>query len=192
MFFVGIFALIMVGDRAMKEVENILNKDIIAEQQENMQWRSERSGKDSNTFIKYAGASVFAPLIFTIPFPTIVETKEQENQRMSHGGNYVKNILSFFAIFSIIMFFKDKNWRNHILIIAFTFGWLLILTFSGFAHSERFHLPVLPISLIFAAYGMHIVSTNKKYKKYSFAWITLMFVAFIAWNWFKLAGRGLT
>jgi hypothetical protein len=33
-----------------------------------MEWRSTRVG--GNSFAKYATAGVFAPLIFTIPFPT--------------------------------------------------------------------------------------------------------------------------
>ena len=60
-------------------------------QEANMQWRSERKG--GNAFAKYAGAAVFAPMIFTLPFPTVIHTEGQENQQMINGGNYVKNII---------------------------------------------------------------------------------------------------
>ena len=59
-------------------------------QQQSMEWRAEREG--GNQFAKYASKSIFAPMIMVIPFPTMVETPGQENQRMIHGGNYVKNI----------------------------------------------------------------------------------------------------
>ena len=40
-----------------------------------------KSGGGGNAFAKYAGTAVFAPLIFTIPFPTMVNTPYQENQQ---------------------------------------------------------------------------------------------------------------
>lgn len=142
-----------------------------------------------NQMAKYAGAVVFAPMIFTIPFPTMVETEGQETFRMLHGGNFVKNILSFFTIGAIIMLLWKKRWRAHTLIGAFLIAYLAILTFSAFAQSERFHMPALPLELIFAACGISMMTNN--YKKYFNAWLVLMFVANIAWAWFKLKGRGL-
>ena len=162
-------------------------------QQTNMEWRSQR--KDalgrSNQFVKYAGSAVFAPMIFTIPFPTMVETYGQENQKMIHGGNFVKNILSGFTIAALFMLLFSGDWRKYVLPLAILCGYLVVLVFSSFAHSERFHLPILPFSLMFAAYGISKMNEVWWIKKYYPYWCALMFVAAIAWNWFKLAGRGM-
>ena len=160
-------------------------------QQANMEWRSERDGAMSQQFAKYASAAVFAPMIFTIPFPTMTETPEQENQKMIHGGNFVKNITSFFTIVALVIFLLTGNWRKHVLPLAVLCGYLFVLVFSNFAHSERFHLPILPLSLMFAAVGISLIKENPWIKRYFNYWCVLMFLAVIAWNWFKLAGRGM-
>lgn len=163
-------------------------------QRGNMEWRAvrgEASGTLNQRFAKYAGAAVFAPMIFTLPFPTMAETPGQENQKMIHGGNYVKNILSFFTIAAIFMLLLNGDWRKHVLPGALLCGYLFVLVFSNFAHSERFHQPIIPLTLMMAAYGisqMHRVKiVNKSYQW----WCVLMVVVAIAWNWFKLAGRGM-
>ena len=158
-------------------------------QQGNMEWRSQRD--NGNKFAKYAGAAVFAPMIFTIPFPTMADTPGQENQKMIHGGNFVKNIVSFFTIMSMVVLLFSGGWRRHVLLVAVLCGYLVVLTFSSFAHSERFHLPVLPLTMMFAAYGITLVRDNPWIKKYFPWWCFLMFLAAIAWNWFKLSGRGM-
>ena len=160
-------------------------------QKANMEWRSQRSGDLSQTFARYAGATVFAPMIFTIPFPTMVETPGQENQKMIHGGNYVKNILSFFTIMALFVLLFSGKWRQHVLPLAIFIGYLIVLVFSSFAHSERFHMPALPFSLMFAAYGISIMKQKKWINRYFPYWCILMLLAAIAWNWFKLAGRGM-
>ena len=158
-------------------------------QQVNMEWRAIRD--NGNQFAKYAGAAVFAPMIFTIPFPTMNEVPDQENQKMIHGGNFVKNILSFFTIASMFILLFSGDWRKYVLPLAILCGYLVVLVFSSFAHSERFHLPILPFTLMFAAYGISKMNEVWWIKKYYPYWCALMFVAAIAWNWFKLAGRGM-
>lgn len=163
-------------------------------QQTNMAWRAVRSdmaGGLNNRFAKYAGAAVFAPMIFTIPFPTMNEVPGQENQKMIHGGNFVKNILSFFTIASLVMLLISGDWRKYVLPLAVLCGYLVVLVFSSFAQSERFHLPIVPFTLMFAAYGISKMNEVWWIKKYYPYWCALMFVAAIAWNWFKLAGRGM-
>lgn len=158
-------------------------------QQVNMEWRTVRD--NGNQFAKYAGATIFAPMIFTIPFPTMVETPHQENQKMIHGGNFVKNILSGFTIAALFILLFSGDWRKYVLPLAILCGYLVVLVFSSFAHSERFHLPILPFTLMFAAYGISKMNEVWWIKKYYPYWCALMFIAAIAWNWFKLAGRGI-
>jgi hypothetical protein len=67
---------------------------------------------------------------------------------------------------------------------------LVILVLSAFAHADRFHLVALPLELLFAAYGVSFLN-NKRIRSLYTYWLVLMFVAFVAWNWFKLSGRGM-
>ena len=157
------------------------------------EWRATRidEGGFNNRLIKYAGASVFAPMIFTLPFPTMAETHGQENQKMIHGGNFVKNILSYFTIMALVVLLFSGAWRKHVLPLAVLCGYLVVLVFSNFAHSERFHQPILPLTLMFAALGLSLIKENSWINRYYNYWCVLMFLAAIAWNWFKLAGRGM-
>jgi hypothetical protein len=158
-------------------------------QQANMEWITQR--KNGNLFAKYAGAAVFAPMIITIPFPTLAETPGQENQKMIHGGNFVKNILSYFTIMALVILLMSGDWRKYVLPLAVLVGYLVVLVFSNFAQSERFHQPILPLTLMFSAYGISIMKQYPWIKTYFSYWCVLMFLAAVAWNWFKLAGRGM-
>lgn len=156
-------------------------------QSNNMAWRAERN--NGNAFASSASSAVFAPLIFTIPFPTLVEVPYQENQKMLNGGNFVKNITSFFTVLALILLLFSGQWKDNILIVAFTCGYLAVLVFSVYAQSERFHIPSLPFELMLAAYG--ISKLNGKYIKWYNLWLVFIFVANVAWAWFKLRGRGM-
>lgn len=145
---------------------------------------------NGNKFAKKMGAAVFAPMIFVIPLPTVVETPLQENQKIINGGNFVKNILAFFVIFGLYTLIKNNKWRDYLLIGSFVIGYLLVLAFSAFAQSERFHQPVLPFEMLLAAYGFSLM--NKKTRRYFDNWTMLLVVIIIGWSWFKLAGRGMT
>jgi len=172
-------------------------------QKENMEWRATRKNSEGNVqqFAKYAGAAVFAPMIFTIPFPTMVEIPDQEQILMLNGGNFCKNITSFFTLLALFMFLFSGNWRKHILPVAMLCGYLVVLVFSRFAQSERFHQPILALALMFAAYGIYqaqigtpikgFIGNRATYKRWFSVWLFAMFVAAIVWNWFKLAGRGM-
>lgn len=151
------------------------------------EWRSQQEG--GNTFAKYATATAFAPLIFTIPFSSMVYVEGQENQMIMNGANFIKNITSGFAIFALLLLVFRKDWRKHVLPIAVVCGYLVVLVFSNFAHSERFHFPVLAMEMMFAAYGVSQV-TNK-HKRWYKIWIIVICIANIAWGWIKLAGRGM-
>jgi hypothetical protein len=185
----GLSVLYFAGGRIMSEVEQI--------------WELRDQNQDSRmsvinktqSYAKYAGAAVFAPMIFTIPFPTMVETPGQETSRMLHGGMFVKNIMSYFCIIAIVSLLFPlipgiNKWRDHVLIIVFMIAYLLILAFSAFAHADRFHMPALAIEMLFVAYGVSLCRIPQLQRWYKY-WVVLIFVAVIAWNWFKLAGRGM-
>jgi len=179
---------VVIGNRVQEDVREITEVGSVqSSQQKNMQWRSEREG--GNSFAKYAGAAVFAPMIFTIPFPTLVNIPGQEDQQMIHGGNYVKNITSFFTILAVLMLVFSGEWRKYVLPLSFMLGYLAVLVLSNYAQSERFHMPVLCFELMFAAYGL-AQCRNKERRWFSY-WLCLILVANIGWAWFKLKGRGM-
>lgn len=184
-FFSAIFAVWMfltVGVEILEETQ-ALWEGRTENQSAGYEWRAE-----TNSFAKYASASVFAPLIFTIPFSSMVATPGQENQMMLNGANFIKNIMSGFTIFAMFLLLIRGDWRKHVLPIAVMMGYLVVLVFSNFAHSERFHLPVLAFEYMFAAYGVTQV-TNKQ-KRWYVIWLVGICVANVAWAWIKLVGRG--
>jgi hypothetical protein len=156
-------------------------------QNKSLEFRTNRD--NGNKLAKYASSAIFVPMIFVIPLPTLVNTPSQENQQMINGGNFVKNILSFFVLFSIYWVVKNKQWREYILIGSFTIGYLLVIANSAFAQSERFHQPALPFLLIMAAFGVSKISNSQK--KYFTWYMIVIFIAIVLWSWYKLAGRGL-
>ncbi|MCQ2336036.1 MAG: hypothetical protein MJ010_02500 [Paludibacteraceae bacterium] len=201
---IGFLALLLIGvtmgNSVMEHTTELVEEVQSGKQAYNMEWRARR--EHGNKFAKYAGKTVFAPLIFTIPFPTMIRPFEgQENQQLLNGGNYIKNILSFFVILSMFMLLFSGKWRNNLVPLSYLIGYMVILAMSQYAQSERFHQPAMPIEFMFAAYGLSQVlkgvpvykniGSRIKYKKWFNMWCVLMFVAAIAWGWFKLAGRGL-
>ena len=187
-FCIAIVLFLGIGNKIISEFSGMYDKVVGGAQQENMEWRAQRKG--GNEFAKYAGAAVFAPLIMTIPFPTLVEAdSNQVIQAQLSGGYFIKNVTSFFVIFVLFTLLFNKEWRKHTLIIFYLLAYLAVLVLSGYAQSGRFHAPVLPFEILLAAYGIAIFPRNKRHW-FNYALI-FEFVVCIAWNWFKLKGRGM-
>lgn len=187
--FSAIFAIWMVatvGVELLQETQ-MMWEGRIENQESGYQWRSEREG--GNTFAKYASASIFAPMIFTMPFSSMVKIKYQENQMMLNGGNFIKNILSGFTIFALFILLFRREWRQHVLPLAVMCGYLVVLVFSNFAHSERFHFPILGFELMFAAFG--VSQMTNRHKRWFNIWLVVICIANFAWALIKLRGRGL-
>lgn len=179
-----------VGDRLLSQSQELLDRAQSGHQEVNMEWRAERDG--GNSFAKYAGAAVFAPLIFTLPFPTFNTALEaQLLQIQLSGGSYIKNILSFFVIMVMLMMLISGEWRRHVFVLAYTVGYHVVLVMSEFAHSGRFHMPVIPFLMLFAAYGIQIAKTNPKMRKWFPLVLVVEVMICLVWNWFKLKGRGM-
>jgi len=197
---VSLVLLLGFGEQMREQTEAMLSNIENAGQKTNMEWRSER--EHGNKFATYASAAVFAPIIFTIPFPTISYTHEGQIPQMEvAGGNFIKNILSFFVILSMFMLLLSGEWKQHVFPIAYLLGYLLILVLSAYAQSGRFHVPVLPVEMMFAAYGIKCIEQGKvlikgitkrsTYKKWFNLWCVAMFAACIFWQWYKLKGQGI-
>lgn len=187
---VGTVLLVGMGDRIRTQSQKLIEAAQSDRQNVNMEWRSNRQG--GNSFAKYAGAAVFAPLIFTIPFPTFNQANENQLLQVQlSGGSYIKNILSFFVIIVMFMLLISGEWRRHVFILAYTVGYHMVLVMSEFAQSGRFHMPVWPMLMLFAAYGIQIAKSNARIRKWLPLVLVLEVVVCLAWNWFKLKGRGM-
>lgn len=173
-----------------QELQSLTNTDLLSNQQAANAERAVRKNGAGNKFAVYATATVMAPLIFTVPFPTLVEVPTAEVQIMSHAGNYVKNVTSFFTILAFFLLLFSGDWREHVLPICVVCGYLFVLVMSSFAHSERFHIPSLPFELMFAAYMISRFREKKKYERWFLYWMVLVFIGGFVWNWIKLYGRG--
>ena len=178
-------AVTLAGGTIMTEVE--ATWDDRANNQSNKRLQQTVRG---NQWAKYATGTVMAPMMFVMPFPTMVDVNEQYNQQMIGGGNYVRNFFGGFvliALFSSI--FITKNWRNLSLILSFVIAYLGIISTSGFANSERFLLPGLPILLILSAYGISLL--NAKNYRFIKIWYWVVPLMAFGWVYFKLGSRGL-
>ena len=107
---------------------------------------------------------------------------------LPNGANFIKNVLSGFVIFALFSLLMSGEWRKHVLPIAVMCGYLVVLVFSNFAHSERFHFPILALELMFAAYGVTLM--KNKHKRWYMIWMAVVCAIVVGWAWFKLAGRG--
>lgn len=184
--------LLVASDNIMREIDQIRNTDVRGQQETSMTMRfgSKKGGKLSgNRFADYAGAAVFAPLIFTIPFPTMVTVEGQEDMRLIHGGNWMRNVMSGFVILAMFMLLLSGDWRKYTMPLAALLGYLVVLVFSSFAHSLRFHIPVMPFEMMFASYA--IANLRKKHRTWYLIWCIFMIITCFGWNWMKLRGRGL-
>ena len=201
---IGLLALALIGvtmgNAIQEQAKDLVSQVQSGQQQHNMEWRTQR--EHGNKFAKYAGKAVFAPMIFTIPFPSMVRPFDgQDVQQLLNGGNFIKNILSFFTILVLFMLLFSGRWREHLVPLSYMLGYIVVLALSTFAQSERFHQPAMPMELMFAAYGIQQalmgvpitkgIGSRVTYKRWFMMWLGVMFVACVAWNWFKLAGRGL-
>jgi hypothetical protein len=177
---------IVFSGRIMMEVEAYAEARFINQQNRLYQIST---GKGANELAKLGSTTIFLPMMLPGPFPTLVNIESQKNAMMINGANFTRNVYVFFVLLALWMMIKNKLLRQNIFILAVLFGYLFILASSGFALSERFHMPALPFLLILAGYGVTV--TNRRYASYYIPYIIIIGVLVVAWNWFKLAGRGI-
>lgn len=182
-FWAVLAVIVLAGGVIMNEVESLWNERF--SNQENKRTEQTMRG---NQWAKYATGTVMAPMVFVLPFSTMVDT-DQQNQALIHGGNYIRNFMGAFAIIALInALFIKKNWRDFALIGSFVIGYLGVVSLSGFANSERFLLPGLPCLIIIWAYGISVL--NAKSYKFVRVWYVVVPVMEIAWAYFKIGSRG--
>ncbi len=180
-----LFSLIL-GNAIIVEVSGYWEARSV-NQEASMQYRSEREG--GNKLAEYGSTAVFAPMMLVAPFPTLVDIESQQNQMLLSGAYFTRNVYAFFIIIALFYLLKKKKYKEHLLLLAFLFGYLIVLSMSAFALSERFHMPIVPFLIILASLGIN--NLKAKHKNYYFVYLVLISALIIGWNWFKLAGRGL-
>jgi hypothetical protein len=184
-FWFSIAVLILPTTAIRKEVNFFLEESA---SNQNAQMQNISNSEGGNKLAMYGKSAVFIPIIFIAPFPSFVNI-EQDNLMMLSGAYFTKNIYAFFVIISLIIMIKYRLLRKYPLLLSFLVSYLAILALSGFALSERFHLPAVPFLIIMASFG--IAHINKIQEKYYLSYLIMICILIIGWNWFKLAGRGL-
>lgn len=139
-------------------------------------------------FADYACAKYTFPGFLTLPLTNLVEVANP-TQKMMNGSYFIKNYLAFFALFSLVVAFRERQWRRLSLVGSFTLIYAMVIAFSFAFNSERFHLPVMPGLLVMAAFTM--THFRRKDFKWYYAYCVVLLVAIVVWNYLKLAGRGL-
>lgn len=176
---------VMAGGTIANEVEGYWNS-----RGTNQSLKRQQQVNKGVKWAKYATGTVMAPMMFVMPFPTMVDVDEQYNQQLVNSGNYVRNFMGIFVIMAVFnALFIKRNWRDFSLIGSFVVAYLGIICSSGFANSERFLLPGLPILLMMAAYGITIVDARTY--KYVRMWYILLPIMVVGWAIFKLGSRGI-
>lgn len=174
---------VLAGGAIMNEVEELWSNRNTNQEAKRMEQTSR-----GNQWAKYATGTVMAPMVFVLPFSTMVDTN-QGNQMVMHGGNYIRNFMGVFVLIALYSaLFAKKNWRDFALIGSFVIGYLGVISLSGFANSERFLLPGLPCLIMIWAYGISILNAkNFKIVKY---WYVIVPILEIGWAYFKIGSRG--
>jgi 4-amino-4-deoxy-L-arabinose transferase-like glycosyltransferase len=181
-FAIAIFSLDMLSEAEEESIRYLGYRET------HIEGHMQRYARRGNELATLANRTIFAPLALIGPLPTLVDT-EQDNSAMMAGSMFFRNVLGFFMIFGILLMVKNKQWRNHVFLLAVFFLWLFVLANSGYALQDRFHLILLPIIIIFS--GNFILNADKKMMKYFSMYLVFLGALIFAWNTFKLAGRGL-
>jgi len=181
----AIAAAVVISGQIRTEVEGyVRDKD----KNQKAQMQNYATTKGANKLAVYGKASLFMPMILFAPFPTLVYIEDQPNAMMINGNIFTRNVYAFFVLIALFTLYKKKLLNQHVLILAVLLSYLVILALSGFALSERFHMPAVPFLLILAGYG--ITQMNNRNVKFYIPYLVVIGLVIIGWNWFKLAGRG--
>lgn len=179
---IGVLAL--GGGTAMTEIEAYWE-----EREENVAEKRSDQVSQGNQWAQYATGSVMAPMMFVLPFSTMVDVDDQFSQQTKHGGNYIRNFMGFFVFLAIFEAIRRKKWRDFAMIGAFAIAYLGVVSLSGFSNSERFLLPGLPVLITMWAYGVSTLSRDSL--KLLTPWCIIVFIMEFGWAFFKLGSRGL-
>ena len=181
----SLIALIFVGGgTVITEMESLWEQ-----RDEHQSEKRVEQGLRGNQWAQYATGTVMAPMVFVLPFSTMIDVDQQYGQQEKHGGNFIRNFMGFFAVLAIYEAFRRKKIRDFSLLGSFVIAYLGVVSLSGFANAERFLLPGLPGLIPMWAYGVSCL--REKTYRFLDPWCVLVVVMEMAWAFFKLGSRGL-
>ncbi len=181
-----IAAVVIISGTILNEIQSYSETSSTNLRKQMQNYSNRQAG---NKFAKYGTRSVFLPMMLVAPFPTMVKVEEQENAMMINGNVFVHNVYAFFVLVALWATYKKRLITYNVLILTLLASYLFILASSGFALSERFHVPAVPFLLILAGYG--VTQMNRRYTSLYIPYLVFIAVIILGWNWFKLAGRGI-
>ena len=176
--------LVLSGGTVMTEIEGYWER-----KEENLVKKRQEQTSRGNQWAQYATGTVMAPMIFVLPFSTMVDVDGQYGQQEKHAGNYIRNFMGFFAIMGVYEALRRKKWRDFALIGSFVIAYLGIVSVSGFSNSERFLIPGLPGLMMIWAYGVSTLRKNTF--RFLTPWCLVVIAMEVAWAYFKLGSRGM-
>ena len=144
------------------------------------------------SFAVYASSPLLLIQGISTPYPSMVKTNirfyNQTLQWYHIGGLFIWVYMSYFCFVGLYYSIKYKFKENSILIF-YIFGYIIALVSSLYIMSIRYNIVKLVPLLIFVAIGFYHTPKNKF--KYWYIYVILMSIIILAWNFVKLAGRGL-
>lgn len=181
----GVLCVVVVGGGAlMTEIEGYWE-----ERDDNVAKKRLEQTLRGNQWAQYATGTVMAPMVFVLPFSTMVNVSEQYAQQTKHSGNFIRNFMGFFALLALIESIRRKQWRDLALPLAYVASYLGVVAISGFSNSERFLLPGMPLLIVLWCYG--IATLRKETFRYLGPWCIVVVLMEVGWAFFKLGSRGL-
>ena len=144
------------------------------------------------SFAVYASSPLLLIQGISTPYPSMVKTNikfyNQTLQWYHIGSLFVWVYMSYFCFVGLYYSIKYKFKENSILIF-YIFGYIISLVLSLYIMSIRYNILKLVPLLIFVAIGFYHTPKNKF--KYWYIYVILMSIIILAWNFVKLAGKGL-
>ena len=181
----GVLAVIVFGGGTiMTELESYWE-----DRGDNLSQRRYEQTVRGNQWAQYATGAVMAPMVFVLPFSTMVNVSQQYAQQAKHAGNYVRNFMGFFVLLALFEMIRRKRWRDFALPVSFVVAYLGVVSMSGFSSSERFLLPGMPCLILLWTYG--ITTLRKPTFKLMPYWYVVVVLMEVGWAYFKLGSRGL-
>ena len=175
---------VLSGGTAMTEIEGLWE-----DREENVVQKRNAQASKGFQWAQYATGTVMAPMMFVLPYSTMVSTEGQQSQLTKHGGNFIRNFMAFFVFLAIFEAIRRKKWRDYAMIGAFVIAYLGVISLSGFSNSERFLLPGLPVLILIWSYGVSTLSKDSL--KLLAPWCFVVLAMEFGWAYFKLGSRGL-
>lgn len=181
----GILAvLVFGGGTIMTELESYWE-----DRGDNLAMRRYEQTVRGNQWAQYATGAVMAPMVFVLPFSTMVNVSQQYGQQAKHSGNYVRNFMGLFVLLALYEAIRRKELRDLVLPTAFVIAYLGVVSMSGFNNSERFLLPGAPPLILLWTYG--IATLRKETFKLLVPWSVVVVLMEVGWAYFKIGSRGL-